>query len=118
MNLLYVFIGGGAGSLVRYLLGIMFARTSLHLPVATLAANVTACLIFAITLNFTEHKQLSDSTAIKLLVLTGFCGGLSTFSAFGYETFLLLKQQNYFWLVCNVLVSVLLCLGSFILIRK
>jgi CrcB protein len=118
MNMLYVFIGGGAGSVLRYFIGVLFTRTSLSLPIATLVSNVTACIIFALTLQFIENRNYPDSSTLKLLLLTGFCGGLSTFSSFGYETFLLLKQQSYMWLTLNILVSVGLCLGCFILIRK
>jgi fluoride exporter len=116
MNFLLVFIGGGLGSMIRYALGIGFLKSSLSLPLATLSANLFACILFAFTLNFIELK--SDSAGLRALVLTGICGGLSTFSTFGYESFLLLRQQSYAWLAANILISVILCVGSFILIRK
>lgn len=117
MNFLLVFIGGGIGSVIRYLIGLGFQKTNYSLPVSTLIANVTACIIFAVTLNFIENKT-EPSSNIKLLILTGVCGGLSTFSTFGYETFLLLKQHNYFWMLLNIIISVVLCTLCFILIKK
>lgn len=116
MNFLLVFIGGGIGSVLRYAIGIGFQKTSLSLPVATLVSNVTACILFALTLNFIDKSE--NPAALKLLALTGFCGGLSTFSTFGYETFLLMKQQAYGWTAINIILNLTLCIGSFILIRR
>lgn len=117
MNLLLVFIGGGLGSVLRFLLGLAFQKINYSLPLSTFLANVSACILFAVTVNIIDEKPAS-APALKLLVLTGICGGLSTFSTFGYETYLLLKQQNYLWMMLNIVISVVLCTGCFILIRR
>lgn len=116
MNFLLVFVGGGLGCLTRYLIGIAFQKTELSLPISTLLANVLACIIFAFVLNVIQNKSNPD--AFKLLLLTGFCGGLSTFSTFGYESFLLIKQNQYFWVISNVVLNVSLCLAAFLIIKK
>ncbi len=113
MNLVAVFIGGGLGSVIRYLFGLAFQRSTLSLPIATLLANVTACLIFAIALKYFAVKM--ESASFKLFLLTGICGGLSTFSTFSYETSELIKQGNTTWAIVNIVISILLCIGIFTL---
>jgi len=112
LNITWVFIGGGIGSVLRYLIGLQFSKSTLSLPVATLLANLISCFIFAIALWFFNAK-LQSSGSLKLFLLTGICGGLSTFSAFSYETFELLKQHNYVWASTNIILSLFLCLLIF-----
>ena len=112
MNYFLVFLGGGVGSVIRYLFSITFQKTTLTLPIATLMANVTSCLLFAGIVYMFKEKHLVPDT-YKYIVLVGICGGLSTFSTFSFETFELLKQGLFLWAVANVLISVLLCAGIF-----
>jgi CrcB protein len=112
MGAVWVFIGGGIGSVIRYLFGLLFSKSSLSLPLATLCANIISCLIFAIALSFFTAK-LQASGNLRLFLLTGICGGLSTFSTFSYETFELLKQHNYIWASANILISLLSCVLIF-----
>jgi fluoride exporter len=112
MQLALVFLGGGLGSVLRYLVGCWFRNNGSNLPVATFAANITACLIFALFVAISQHRYFSGSD-LRLFILTGICGGLSTFSTFGYETYLLLHQGMIMWGILNIIVSVVLSLIIF-----
>jgi CrcB protein len=112
MNFLSVFLGGGTGCVIRYLIGLGFQRTSSSLPWATFLSNISACLIFALVILFLKTQEISGPN-LRLLILTGFCGGLSTFSSFGYETFLLLKQGMMLCAFSNIILSSALCILIF-----
>ncbi|MFT4534814.1 MAG: CrcB protein [Saprospiraceae bacterium] len=89
-NLLYVFLGGGIGSICRYGIGQYMASES-SFPVGTFIANILACLILGILLGFQLKENFQEN--YSLLFITGFCGGFSTFSTFSGES-LKLFQNN------------------------
>ena len=112
MGAVWVFIGGGIGSVFRYFMGIVFSKSTLSLPIATLSANLISCVIFGVCL-WLFNAKLQANGNLKLFLLTGICGGLSTFSTFSYETFELLKQHHYAWASANILLSLFLCVLIF-----
>jgi len=117
MNYLLVFIGGGFGSLLRFMIALLFGKTSLTLPLATLSSNVISCLIFGTIIYVYQEKNLIPDN-YKHLVIIGICGGLSTFSTFSFETFELIKQGQSLWAIINIAVSCLLCTGIFFAFAK
>lgn len=113
MNLLYVFIGGGVGSLLRYAFAICplpfaFRNLPFEFPWSTFAANIFACIVIGFVSHLYVRGDLNTQT--RLLLATGFCGGLSTFSTFCLETLQLIQKGNFTLAGVYVLVSVIMCL--------
>ena len=109
IEILAVFIGGGLGCLARF--GVSNAITILissSLPVATLVSNIASCLIFGAGFYFFPEK-MADNSTFRLLLITGFCGGFSTFSSFSFETLELFRNGNIFYGIANISVSIILC---------
>lgn len=118
MNYLTVFVGGGLGSLARFLVGIFIAKSKISsFPVATFISNVMACTILAIMV-FHFKSKLTQISWLSPLIITGFCGGFSTFSSFSHETNLLFQQGNYIYAVLNILISIVFCVGIFFILEK
>ncbi len=107
MNWLWVFIGGGIGSVGRFALSMAFNGVVVLFPWPTLIANVLATIVIGV-LYFFGIK--SHPGSIWPLLATGFCGGLSTFSAFSLETFQLLRQGSWWLASFNVLISCAACI--------
>ncbi len=116
MNFILVFLGGGIGCVIRYCIGLFFQKTSLSLPWATLISNISACFIFAIVLWLSQPKNINN-TQLHMFLLIGFCGGLSTFSSFGYETFLLFNHGLFFYALLNMIITTVISLSLFYLFK-
>lgn len=109
MNFLAVFLGGGLGALVRYFLSYI-----LPYPCCTLMANFLGC--FLATAFFTILIIKSDIDSIyKTLLITGFCGGLSTLSALSLEVLNYVQEGDYIKAIAYIVTSLLICTISVIL---
>lgn len=93
-NLLLVFIGGGFGSVLRYLLSKFLNNTENGIPYGTFAANILGSLLIGIILGL-ALKNNSLTQNHTLLLATGFCGGFTTFSTFAYENHVFLKSGDF-----------------------
>lgn len=93
-QLLLVFIGGGFGSIARYLLAKYFNGQADGIPYGTFLANVLGSLFIGLILGFAlKNDTLSQNQT--LLLATGFCGGFTTFSTFAYENHVFLKAGDF-----------------------
>lgn len=106
-----VFIGGGTGSVLRWVLGMKLNPLHHAIPLGTLTANLVGAFIIGLGLAWFNRMTHIDPIW-KLLITTGFCGGLTTFSTFSAEVVFLLQDGRPGWALMNIAVNML---GSFAL---
>lgn len=93
-QLVLVFVGGGFGSVLRYIIGKALNNTENGIPYGTFLANVLGSLLIGIILGLSlKNNTLSNNQT--LLLATGFCGGFTTFSTFAYENHVFLKAGDF-----------------------
>jgi fluoride exporter len=110
MTMALVFVGAMVGAPLRYLADrAVQARHDSVFPWGTLTVNVVGCLV----LGGLTGAALPDP--VLSLLGTGFCGALTTYSTFGYETVRLVEQRSYRYATVNVVVSVIAGLGAALL---
>ena len=94
-NLFLVLLGGGLGSISRYLLSFYLTKNNVsNFPWATFIANSVGCLLIGLFFGYIQKNNLQNET-LKLLLITGFCGGFTTFSTFSLENIQFIQNQNY-----------------------
>ena len=104
-QMLLVFFGGGIGCTLRYLVGKINLIQKEAFPFATLAVNLIGCLLIGILMGWSLKNQPLQNNLVLFLV-TGFCGGFTTFSAFSLENLTLLKEGHTFLFLTYVFVSI------------
>jgi fluoride exporter len=118
----FLVVGGGAavGAWMRWWLGILLNPLFPTLPLGTLAANLTGGLMMGFAMEvLTRHAVLPEE--VRLLVTTGFLGGLTTFSTFSAEVVTLLVRREYLWgtiaISAHVVGSLALTIAGLLLVR-
>jgi CrcB protein len=102
-----VFLGGGVGSILRLSISLFVGKqTGGDFPWGTLAVNLIGAFIIGLIVEMFALK-VSPSENIRYLLVTGFLGGFTTFSAFSLESTLLLTKGDYISLVGYVSASVI-----------
>nr|WP_318382811.1 fluoride efflux transporter CrcB [uncultured Enterobacter sp.] len=104
-----VFVGGGTGSVLRWFLGMRFNPAHHAIPAGTLVANLLGAFIIGLGLAWFNRMTHVDPLW-KLLITTGFCGGLTTFSTFSAEVVFLLQEGRFSWALLNIALNLF---GSF-----
>ncbi|WP_020645166.1 fluoride efflux transporter CrcB [Amycolatopsis balhimycina] len=105
MTPVLVALGGAVGSILRYLTDRRVQRwRDSPFPFGTLTVNIAGSFI----LGFLSGRLLhgAEPSSVRALVAVGFCGGLTTFSTFGYETVRLFLEKTRLYAVLNVVVTV------------
>jgi fluoride exporter len=123
-SIVAISVGGGLGSLLRWWLGMLFNAHFPTMPPGTLAANLVGGYIIGLAIAFfATYCALAPEW--RLFVITGFCGGLTTFSTFSAEITVLLQQGRVLWALAaaatHLLGSILMTfagIGTFVWLRK
>lgn len=105
-SIVAVSFGASVGALLRWQLGVRLGSLMNALPLGTLAANLVGGYIVGLAVGyFMNSSQIAPEW--RLLIITGFCGGLTTFSTFSAEVVSLLQAGRFAWAIGVVSVHVL-----------
>lgn len=111
-SILLIGLGGAIGSIFRYLTTLLIGKYwTNHLPLATLITNVVGCLLIGIFIGLLDRQQ-APNNELKWLLVTGFCGGFTTFSTFSLENINLLQNGNVGTAFLYIGLSVILGLAA------
>ncbi|MEQ1487290.1 MAG: fluoride efflux transporter CrcB [Methylotenera sp.] len=100
-NILAVGLGAALGAWGRWALNLLFNSLLPNLPLGTLIANLSGGLIMGVVLAFIAFGSF-EPVGMRLFIITGFLGGLTTFSAFTGESLTLLQKHEYCWAAIHV----------------
>ena len=103
-------VAGAVGAVIRYALSRAYPVRPGHLPGGILIVNVVGSLVAGAVIGLAERAAISDD--VRLVLLTGFCGGLTTFSTWSVETIELVDGGRWRAAILNVLVTLGLGLGA------
>ena len=114
LNALWIFMGGGLGTLARWgLSGFVARHWGETFPVGTLVINVTGSFVIGLFAGLTgpDGRWLA-SPSFRQFFMLGICGGYTTFSSFSLQTLSLAQEEQWFRAGANVVLSVVLCLAA------
>lgn len=109
-ELLYIFLGGGAGSVIRYLTQMAVDEQTASFPWGTFIVNTAGSLLIGLFYSLSERFHLSFE--VRLFLTVGFCGGFTTFSTFSHDMLSLLKGGFYATFASYLFLSLALGIGA------
>lgn len=109
LNAIAVFIGGGIGSVLRYLTSLLYLKCfNFNLPLATLTVNLIGSFLLGLLIAYFDGAD-EIPQHVRYAMTIGLCGGFTTFSTFAFEVFDIIKRGDYFIAIYYMILSVFLC---------
>ena len=107
MNIIIlVAFGGALGSVIRYSVDVFCKRLSFSsIPIGTIIVNIIGSFLIGYTMQYLLSRNIA-SEEYKRLVMTGFLGGLTTFSSFSLEILQMVQEEKFVLAVCYVFLSI------------
>mgnify|MGYP005769377519 CR=1 FL=1 len=111
LNILSVFLGGAIGSVLRYLISLLSKKYFLTPVIGTFFVNIIGCFIIGLVFGLVLKSNVFPNF-VRLFIISGFLGGLTTFSSFNLEIFELIKEGKIFLSLAYLLLSLIFGLLS------
>lgn len=113
-QILLLVLGGGIGTIIRYFVQQLLVRNSHSgLPYGTMFANLSGCLLIGLFYGIISRCPWLDKDSIRLFIITGLCGGYTTFSSFSIDGIMMLERgeilQFIIYTTVSVVFGLLLC---------
>lgn len=114
-DLFLIFLGGGIGSVIRYLITIFGDKTMLYFfekphPLGTFVVNIVGSFAIGLLYGYFQ-ENINVNESLKLFLLVGFLGGFTTFSSFSLDSFKLVQSGETLIAILYIVSSVVLALG-------
>ncbi len=114
-DLFFIFLGGGIGSVLRYLISILGEKTIYYFidkphPLGTFTVNIVGSFAIGLLYGYFQ-ENISVSETLKLFLFVGFLGGFTTFSSFSLDTFKLVQSGEIMIAILYIISSIVLALG-------
>jgi CrcB protein len=105
-SILVISIGASFGAVLRWFLGLQFNALFPTIPMGTVASNLIGGYMVGLAIGFFNHHPLM-SPEYRLLIITGFLGGLTTFSTFSAEVAKLIQTEQFGWALATISLHVI-----------
>ena len=105
-QLLIVFVGGGIGTVMRYIIGKFLPYSGKGFPWNTFCTNLVGCMFIGLLTGYFLRNNAENQSSLLLFATIGFCGGFTTFSSFANENLSFIRSGDYIMLLAYSMLSI------------